>query len=845
MTHQDRINELLYKLELLLKKQEIFSEEVQILRDEILKLKTSTTNKPLEKEESGKAEHIGEQPIYSSKTNSKKLYRNLDDKIIGGVCSGIAKYLGISIISTRIIWVIFSLFYGIGFFIYLILWIILPKGKTTETFKKEQPNYIDKPAKYDIPTVNEPSKIKVDWEKYIGENLINKIGIAIVIIGVAIGTKYSIEHDLISPLTRVILGYLVGLGLLGVGMKLKKEYENFSAVLVSGSMTILYFMTYAAYGFYDLFPQVVAFILMVLFTSFTVIAALNYNKQIVALIGLVGAYAVPFLLSEGAGNVKVLFSYMSIINIGILVIAFKKYWKLLYFSSFILTWLLYYTWYASNFEIAEHFSFAFLFLFLFFAIFYVSFLAFKLIQKEKFEIIDILLLLANSFIFYGIGYSILDDHETGKQLLGVFTLGNGIIHFIVSTIIYRQKLADKNLFYFISGLVLVFITIAIPVQLDGNWVTLLWVGEATLLFWIGRTKNIAIYEHISYPLMILAVFSIFQDWTIAYNLNIYNKPETPVTPLLNIHFLSSLIFIAAFGFINVLSNNNKYTSSLNSRKELKDIVSFLIPTILVGSLYFAFKMEIENYWNQLYLDSTIIINEYEQNHNYDLLKFKTIWGLNYSMLFLSIFSFLNIKKLKNKRFGLINLGFNILVIALFLTQGLYQLSELRESYLEQTLSIYYEISDFNIGIRYVSYAFVALILIACYTYIQKEFMKLHLKMEFDLLLHLSILWIASSELINAMDLLGSSESHKLGLSIFWGIYSLFLIVIGIWKNKKYLRIGAISLFGITLIKLFFYDISHLNTISKTIVFLSLGILLLIISFLYNKFKHIITDEIDR
>ena len=63
-----------------------------------------------------------------------------------------------------------------------------------------------------------------------------------------------------------------------------------------------------------------------------------------------------------------------------------------------------------------------------------------------------------------------------------------------------------------------------------------------------------------------------------------------------------------------------------------------------------------------------------------------------------------------------------------------------------------------------------------------------------------------------------------------------------WKNNKNLRIGAIVLFSITLIKLFFYDISHLDTLSKTIVFVSLGILLLIISFLYNKFKDIIFDE---
>ena len=130
-------------------------------------------------------------------------------------------------------------------------------------------------------------QMKSDFEKFIGENLISKIGIAITVIGVAIGAKYSIEHDLISPLTRIILGYLAGLALLGVGIKLKEKFENYSAVLVSGAMAIVYFITYAAYDYYQLFPQTLAFVLMVIFTAFTVLAALQYNRQVIALIGLV------------------------------------------------------------------------------------------------------------------------------------------------------------------------------------------------------------------------------------------------------------------------------------------------------------------------------------------------------------------------------------------------------------------------------------------------------------------------------------------------------------------------------------------------------------------------------
>jgi hypothetical protein len=199
-------------------------------------------------------------------------------------------------------------------------------------------------------------------------------------------------------------------------------------------------------------------------------------------------------------------------------------------------------------------------------------------------------------------------------------------------------------------------------------------------------------------------------------------------------------------------------------------------------------------------------------------------------------------KIKSRSLGFINLGLITFTTLMFLTQGLYILSELRESYLDQTFSEYYHHGAFNIGIRYVSYAFVVIMLIACYKYLRQDFMRWKFKIGFDFLLYTSILWIASSELINWMAIMDPTQTYKLGLSILWGVYSLYLISVGIWKRKMYLRIGAFSLFGVTLIKLFIYDISHLNTISKTIVFVSLGVLLLIISFLYNKYKHIISDE---
>ena len=829
-----KVNDLQNKLDLLLKKQESFSKEVIELQKELNQLKASGNSPQNEKESIEESTPISETP--------KGFYRDINHRGIGGVCSGLGHYFGINRYFVRLLWVILTLFFGIGFFLYIILWIAVPKTKKEISYQKPVQSKSNEPPKQETTSqpVQKSIKISNELEKFIGENLINKIGIAILIIGVAIGAKYSIENDLISPLTRIILGYLVGLGLLGVSMKLKTRYENFSAVLVGGALAIFYFLTYAAYDYYELIPQLLTFALMFIFTVFTVFVALQYNKQLIAHIGLVGAYAVPSLLSDGSGHAEVLFSYVAIINIGILVLAFKKYWKPLNYVSFALTWLIFFSWHASNYESSVDFIMALTFASVFFIIFYISFLAYKLIKKEPFERTDILLLLANSFVFYGLGYSILNDHETGSQLLGLFTICNAILHFIVSVVIYRLKLADKNLFYLVAGLVLVFITIAIPVQLDGNWVTLLWVGEAALLFWIGRTKNIAVYESLSYPLMALATLSLYQDWIGGYFDDYLYDGASEMVPLLNIQFLSSILFIAAFGFIYFIHNNKTFVSPISPKNDLLKIVSFVIPAIIITTVYFSFLLEIEHYFQSLFKESELIVNDYP-TYDYDILTFKSIWLIIYSMVFVSILSFINIKKIKNKTLGYINIGLNIFAVFMFLTLGLYALSELRESYLNQPITEYYNVGFFNIAVRYISYLFLAITLYVTFKYIREAFMKINNTINFNILFYIAILWIVSSELINILDLSGSTQSYKLGLSILWGVYSLALIALGIWKKQKYIRITAIVLFSITLLKLFFYDISNLGTLSKTIVFVSLGILLLIISFLYNKFKHNISD----
>jgi len=801
--HQDRIDQLNQKLEVLLSKQEAFAKELMVLYKEIEAVKQMRSDDLV-------ARPTTIEETFEPSVPEATIQPSIELPVERTDSEAIAETVG---------------------------------SESVAVPQQDMPSVKTAAAQMDGQVHIENLKGKSNLEKFIGENLINKIGIAITVIGVAIGAKYSIENNLISPLTRIILGYLVGLVLIGFGIKLKEKYDNFSAVLVSGALAIMYFITFAAYSFYGLFPQLMAFALMLLFTVFGVVAALNYNKQIIAHIGLVGAYAVPFLLGDDSGNVATLFAYTAIINVGILTISLKKYWKPLFYSSFVLTWLIYISWSALSYRIEEHFGLALIFVSLFFFIFYVTFLAYKLSKSEKFLKSDVVLVLLNSFIFYALGYGFLSHHETGKHFLGLFTLGNAIVHFVVATLIYRKKLADRNLFYLISGMVLIFITIAIPVQLDGNWVTLLWTLQASLLFWVGRTKHIPFYEKLSYPLMVLGFLSLTQDWAEGYGG--YFDDGDAIRPILNTYFLTSVLFIAAFTFIHRI-NGAKQASNENNSYAVSRIMAFIIPAILIFTTYAAFFLEIEHYGQQRYMATEVaetMQNEGTYSHyNYDLKDFSNVWLFNYTLLFLSVLAFANIKKFQDRVLGIVTLAASLIASLLFLTGGLYMLSELRESYLDRATNELYNIGFLNVGIRYVAFAFFALLLVVIGKLTRQKFMKIDFGVPSEIGLHICILWILSSELLNWMDIVGSNQAYKLGLSILWGVYALLLVAIGIRKSKAYLRIGGMVLFGITLIKLFFYDIASLNTISKTIVFVSLGILLLIISFLYTKYKDKISED---
>ena len=678
-------------------------------------------------------------------------------------------------------------------------------------------------------------KQSTNWERFIGENLFSKIGIVIIIIGVFIGVKYSIQHNLISPAMRLVLGYLMGIGLFVTGAMLKKKYESFSAILVSGAMTIFYFVTFIAYAVFGYFPQSLAFVLMFLFTAFTVLASLSYNQVVIAIIGLVGGYAVPFLLSNNSGQVEILFAYTAIINIGVLILSFYKQWRSLYISALFLTWLLLFSTWASAYQYDDFVPY-FVFNLVTFLTFYVAFIAQKIHRVQELEAVDVLLFLFSSLSFYAMGvWLILDYYPNNRTFVAMFTLLNAVFHFLVGYYFHLKKAPSQALKYLVLVLALSFATLVIPIQFKGTWITIFWIAEAALLFGFGRTKKMPVYERISYAVVILATFSLLIDWGKgSYSIFDMEDASAYITPFANLLFITGLLYSVAVGAMAYINDKYKETGTLNK------VLSFLFNIFSVLILYCTFYREISVFCDMRALHQyPEIYNHYEAYQ--DLNTFKGVWHIIYSVLFISAYSFLNVKYLKKKLLAELQIGLNFLLLTIFMTLGLYYFSELRERYMEEVqeggqLSLWF------LNIRYVG--LLSLVVLGNSIYALSKFLefKTGARRVLEMLLHLVILWVASSELLHWTDIYESVANYKLGLTILWGGYAILLVVLGIFKRKKYQRISGIILVGFTLLKLFFYDTTHLDTLHKTIVFVLLGVLLLVASFLYNKYTKEIEGE---
>lgn len=420
------------------------------------------------------------------------------------------------------------------------------------------------------------------------------------------------------------------------------------------------------------------------------------------------------------------------------------------------------------------------------------------------------------------------ENYDSVTVLGVFTLANAAIHFGVSMVVKKLQLADKALFYLLLGLVITFITIAIPVQLDGNWVTLLWTTEALIVFYIGRTQQRRGYEKLGVFLTLISFLSLLQDWSIS-TLIVMHRDY-----FFNTTFFTGILVTIAFGVMLHVHRRYKPTIDPTSTFLHLEFYNIALPLLFLGTAYFTFELELYSYLNNL------IEGIDNRDWRDEIFLFRDAALLLYSMVFAALVIYINLRWIKARFLAGAMLAGSMLCIAVVLLYGLPILNQLSQQYQSSAVT-YFGVG--NLLMRYAIIAMAGVLLWVGHRTIAFLNPEPFIKNMYVVIVQVAILTIISFEYLQWMNLIGTSiNEYKLGLSIVWSVYALALVVMGINKKKKYWRLTGIFFFIVTLIKLFVYDLSQATTISKTVSFISLGAILLLVSYLYNRYKDVILQD---
>jgi len=207
----------------------------------------------------------------------------------------------------------------------------LPQVATAKTavdplaiFDDEPETAAAAPSSFKLPAFN--------WEQFMGVKLLAWLGGFALFIGSVFFVKLSIENNWIPPEVRVALGFLLGIGLVVGGVMLsRKRYAVTAQTLCASGIVTLYAITFSCRSIYhfEFFGPLPTLALMVLITATAFLLAVRMEAKVVAILGILGGFLTPILLSTGQDNPLGLFAYIALLNVGLIAVALYRRWHFL------------------------------------------------------------------------------------------------------------------------------------------------------------------------------------------------------------------------------------------------------------------------------------------------------------------------------------------------------------------------------------------------------------------------------------------------------------------------------------------------------------------------------------
>lgn len=415
-----------------------------------------------------------------------------------------------------------------------------------------------------------------------GGQWLGKIGVVAIILGVSFFLKWAFENNLIGPMGRVILGIIGGIAFVAVGQFLRKKYLVYSDIVSGGGIAILYLTIFAAFAFYHFIGSGVAFALMFLITALSVTLSVLGGTQQLAVLGILGGFLTPLLLSTGADNFTELMGYLVILDLGILGVAIFKKWNRLNLLGFIGTVLWSLVWFGSHYT-PEKLPQVFLVLTIFFVIYLVAGIVHNVLWKKASASEDLFLITCNAAFYALASYVILNPEYHG--VMGFFMFFLALFYFLMAFVAFRMNPEDKLLNLYLPGIAIVFLTLAMPIQFSGKWITLAWLVEAALLTGAGSVMR----RH-SMNLFGVGVFVVGLVRFFAFDAGV--RDILSYTLIFNERFFLTLVAIAVAYFMGSMFASHLGSGDEKGRKEgaialfiVANLLSLFLVTVEINTYY--------------------------------------------------------------------------------------------------------------------------------------------------------------------------------------------------------------------------------------------------------------------
>jgi uncharacterized membrane protein len=647
----------------------------------------------------------------------------------------------------------------------------------------------------------EPQK---DWLApvfdFLKQNALTIIGIFTLVLGIGYFVKYAIDKNWIGETSRAGIGFIVGMAIIGIGHFLRKNYLVFSSIITGGGIAVLYFTTTIAFREYHIFSQNAGFLITCLITIVSIALSYYYKSEILIIFSLFGGFLAPLMISTGQSNYLFLFTYLSVLNMGMLVIAYLKQWKSIGWISFIFTSIYLFFWTMERAEINAV---------LFYIITYLIFYAFALqnyIKKNTLEQLDILMLVLINFS--SVAGLVFIFNELQLLPASVFPVVFAIINGIGWYREYQKKNFGINYSVFTS-ITISLITLAFALELKTHLITSIWAVEASLLLYIWKKTNHKIFKNFFYILFPMVIISQMMTWARYFDAESLQIIFNPV-------FITSLVVIGSC-FMNL------YLLKKDSEEEKSELEFYenIFKILCISVIYFSVLFEIIYHISE---ESMVII--------------MTI-GFLYSLFYLFTLILFGKELSISKDFqaGMIYVFLVLLFIHISTSQVANEIitKKISSNLFFVHLLYIFPLTYLTLKIfpksdcikNYRSYWLISLTIVSCFSFeLYRTYILMNaenLEQIYELADHFNILY----------------------LPIIWAVLACLFIYFGLKKEIPEINKIGFSLLGIMIFKLYSYDVWQMDNVSRIIAFIILGIILLLSSFMFQRLKNLIKNLVDK